>query len=875
MKIDKAYEPKEVEKRVCKFWEEESKNLFSANEDLKSSKKPFSIVIPPPNVTGVLHIGHSLNATIQDILCRYKRLKGYDVLWIPGTDHAGIATQNVVEKKLLAEDGIKKEDIGKDKFLEKVWQWKEQSGGTIINQFKRLGVSCDWDKERFTMDGGLSKAVRKSFVELYKQNLIYRSNYIINWCPRCLTAISDEEVEHEENEGFLYYIKYTAVDSDEFLVVATTRPETMFGDSAVAINPADERYKNLKIKRVVVPLIEREIPIIKDNYVDVEFGTGALKITPAHDFNDFEIGRKHNLPEIKAFDNSAIMTIEAGEFLGLDRFECRKKTVKALEEKGLLLKKEKYVNNIGHCYRCKTIIEPNLSVQWFVNVKPLAEKAIKAVKEKKINIIPSHWEKTYFEWMYNIRDWCISRQIWWGHRIPAWFCDDCGEIIVSEETPKNCTCGNKNLREETDVLDTWFSSGLWPFSTMGWPDKTDLLEKYYPTSVLVTSFDILFFWVARMAMMGIHLVGEIPFKDVYLHALVRDENGKKMSKSIGNVIDPLLLIENYGTDALRFTLAAFAAQGRDIKMSIERVEGYRFFINKIWNSARFAFIHIDEDVSENIDTKNLTLENVWILSELDGLSKGVSKKLDEYKFNEAATLLYKFVWHKFCDWYLEAIKPSLYGKKGIDAQKNSKAVLLKVLKDTLILLHPFIPFITEEIWLKLTNKNSIMLETYPDLNFYNEEKEKDMEFLMGIISGIRNVRSEMNISPAKEMFVVIRSKNSFEEKIIAENKSLIEDLAKVKLINEDIEKSVSFVVRATSVFILLGDVIDFEKEKKRLQLSIDKIDKEIGVIEKKLQNKNFLNKAPKDVVEKEREKSVCLKEKKDKVFNNLKKILSI
>ncbi|MDJ0819897.1 MAG: valine--tRNA ligase, partial [Desulfobacterales bacterium] len=636
--FDKGYEPHEVEKRWYEYWEKE--RLFAAQEE--SSRASYSIVIPPPNVTGVLHMGHALNNTMQDILCRYHRLQGANVLWMPGTDHAGIATQNVVEKKLAAE-GTDRHQLGRDKFIEAVWQWRETYGSAIINQLKRLGASCDWQRERFTMDEGLSKAVRKVFVQLYEEGLIYRGNYIINWCHRCHTALADLEVEHEEHDGNLYHIRYPYTKGNGGIVVATTRPETMLGDTAVAVHPDDERYRDVESDFVTLPLLEREIPIIRDAYVDMSFGTGGLKITPAHDPNDFEIGDRHNLPSVKVISDDGDMTAEAGRFEGLDRFECRKAVIEALEEEGLLIKIEPYRHSVGHCYRCNTVVEPNLSKQWFVRTQPLAEKAIEAVKSGQTKIIPEMWTNTYFEWMYNIRDWCVSRQIWWGHQIPAWTCSACGDIIVAMEAPSVCaSCNSDKLVQETDVLDTWFSSALWPFSTMGWPAQTPLLKTFYPTSVLVTAFDILFFWVARMMMMGIHFMHDVPFKDVYVHALVRDEDGKKMSKSTGNVIDPLNVIDQYGTDAFRYTLAAFAAQGRDIKMSEKRVEGYRHFINKLWNAARFALMHLERR-HEDLAPSNLSLPDQWILSRLARVSRDVAGALEDYRFNEAAGSLYNFV----------------------------------------------------------------------------------------------------------------------------------------------------------------------------------------------------------------------------------------
>ncbi|MBW1834472.1 MAG: valine--tRNA ligase, partial [Deltaproteobacteria bacterium] len=668
--LDKGYEPHEVEKRWYDFWEKEQ--LFAAKD--KSSQKPYSIVIPPPNVTGVLHMGHALNITMQDILCRYRRMHGDNVLWMPGTDHAGIATQNVVEKNLAGE-GRDRHQLGREKFIEAVWKWRKEYGSAIINQLKRLGASCDWDRERFTMDEGLSLAVRKVFVQLYNEGLIYRDNYIINWCQRCHTALADLEVEHEEHDGHLYHIKYPSTDGSGVIIVATTRPETMLGDTAIAVNPEDERYRNIGYNEVILPLMNRTIPIIREKYVDTSFGTGALKVTPAHDPNDFEIGRRHNLPSIKVIGDDGLMTSEAGQFKGLDRFECREAVLKALKKEGLLEKIEPHKHKVGHCYRCKTVVEPNLSKQWFVNVKPLAEKAVKAVEDGKTKIIPESWTKNYYNWMNDIRPWCISRQIWWGHQIPVWTCENCNEVIVAVDTPETCPkCNGKNLVQESDVLDTWFSSALWPFSTMGWPEETPLLKTFYPTSVLITGFDILFFWIARMMMMGIHFMGDVPFKDVYIHALVRDEEGSKMSKSKGNVIDPLTVIDHYGTDAFRFTLAAFAAQGRDIKMSEKRVEGYRNFVNKLWNASRFSLMHLNKGY-DDIDYNQLSLPDRWILSRLNTVTENVNDTLDNYRFNEAAGAIYKFVWHEFCDWYLEIIKPTLYAKEKQNERQSTLSVL--------------------------------------------------------------------------------------------------------------------------------------------------------------------------------------------------------
>jgi valyl-tRNA synthetase len=881
--LNKGYEPHDVEKRWYDFWEKEL--LFAANEE-KIDQRCYSIVIPPPNVTGVLHMGHALNNTLQDILCRYRRLCGDNVLWMPGTDHAGIATQNVVEKK-LADEGMDRHQVGREKFIEAVWEWRSEYGSAIINQLKRLGASCDWERERFTMDEGLSRAVRKVFVNLYNEGLIYRGNYIINWCHRCHTALADLEVEHEMHEGHLYHIRYPFTDGTRGVVVATTRPETMLGDTAVAVNPDDERYQGIESLQVILPLMNRTIPIIKDKYVDMSFGTGALKITPAHDPNDFEIGNHHNLERIKVIGDDGRMTSEAGKFKGLDRFECRKVVVNALKEEGLLEKIEPYQHSIGHCYRCKTIIEPNLSKQWFIRTKPLAKKAIDAVKNGDTKIIPEIWTKTYFEWMNNIKDWCISRQIWWGHQIPAWTCRTCQEIIVALDSPTNCpACGGSDLVQDTDVLDTWFSSALWPFSTMGWPDQTPLLKLFYPTSVLVTGFDILFFWVARMMMMGIHFMEDVPFRDVYVHALVRDEAGKKMSKSTGNVIDPLIIIDRYGTDAFRFTLAAFAAQGRDVKMSEKRVEGYRNFINKIWNAARFSLTHINKSYN-NITSQPLSLVDRWILSRLYRVSDKVSEALDSYRFNDAAGALYNFVWHEFCDWYLEAIKPTLYGKEGQSRQQGTLSVLWRVLHDTLVLLHPFVPFITEEIWHKLPGtKESIMKAAFPLYTDTDnpiqrdEEAELHMRLISGIITGIRNIRGEMNIAPSLSLAVSAQSQVESTKKTIQQHRDMIINLARLDALSvghavERPKSAATVVVDDATIFVSLEGIVDFAKEIQRLEKEINKLTNESASVSKKLNNEDFLTKAPAEVVEKVKAKHDGLVEKQEKLLTNLTKIKAL
>ncbi len=874
-KLPKAYDPKAVEEKWYKFWEE--KGFFKA--EIRHDKKPFCIVIPPPNITGTLHMGHALNNTIQDILCRYKRMKGYNVLWQPGTDHAGIATQNVVERS-LAEKGITRDQIGREKFIELVWKWKEKYGNIIVNQLKRLGCSCDWSRLRFTMDEGLSRAVKEVFVRLYEEGLIYKGDYIINWCPRCHTALADLEVEHEEKDGFLYYIRYPFRDQEGYIVVATTRPETLLGDTAVAVNPEDERYRHLEGKILLLPILKRQIPIILDSYVDMEFGTGALKITPAHDVNDFEIGNRHGLERIKVIDEDGRMTHLAGPYRGMDRFECREKIVEDLKKMGLLEKIEPYKTPLGHCYRCKTVIEPLLSKQWFVKVKPLAEKAIEAVKQGRTKIYPKNWEAVYFEWMRNIKDWCISRQIWWGHRIPAWYCKKCGHINVSKDEVKSCErCGSPELKQDEDVLDTWFSSALWPFSTLGWPDETEELKLFYPTDVLVTGFDILFFWVARMMMMGLHFMNDVPFREVYIHALIRDEQGRKMSKSQGNVIDPLVVMEKYGTDAFRFTLAALAAQGRDIRISEKKIEGYRHFVNKLWNAARFVLMNLDEEV-DGIE-EPLKKEDRWILTRLSQLSREVSRAIEEYRFNDAANMCYQFVWYEFCDWYVEMSKLSLYGEDR-NRRRAVLSVLLKCLSAICRILHPFMPFVTEEIWQKLPEREeSIMIAKFPEPEEFLEDPSavKDTELIMDLIVGIRNVRGELRIPPSKKVNVSI---DAPEEVIplIEENIGHIRNLAKVDSIEigSGIEKppySATAVVGNISAHVILKGVLNVEEEKRRIMKEMKKVEKDIEIFRKKLENRNFLEKAPAHIVEEVREKLKIAQEKLEKLNESLSLFESI
>ena len=876
--LPKAYEFKEVERNCYAYWEQQG--YFHA--DAGSRKPPFSIVIPPPNVTGQLHMGHALNNALQDVLCRFKRLKGFEVLWMPGTDHAGIATQNVVERQ-LGQDGLSRHELGREAFLARVWEWKEKYGGIIINQLKHLGASCDWQRERFTMDEGLSRAVRQVFVQLYQEGLIYRGKRMINWCPRCMTALANIEVEGDELDGHLYQIRYPLEGGQGGLVVATTRPETMLGDTAVAVHPEDPRYASYVGKRVILPLLNRPLPVIADAYVDREFGTGALKITPAHDFNDFEIGRQHQLELIQVIAENGVMTEQAGPYAGLDRFSCRKKILKDLEKGGFLVKVEDYKHRVGHCYRCKNVVEPMQSLQWFVDTRPLAEKAMEAVREGETKIIPSKWEKDYFGWLENVEDWCVSRQIWWGHRIPAWYCQACEQVIVSLDDPTHCThCGGSQLEQDADVLDTWFSSALWPFSTFGWPDDTVDLKKFYPTSVLVTGFDILFFWVARMMMMGLHFMRQVPFREVYVHALVRDAQGQKMSKSKGNVIDPLVIMDRYGTDALRFTLTALAVQGRDVKLSEERIEGYRHFVNKIWNASRLVLMNLEgletmAEVPQRLDG----LTHRWILSRLNQVIGEVEEALVNYHFNQYAQTLYHFIWHEYCDWYLEMIKPDLYGESPA-ARKLAQTLAAKILEQILVLLHPVMPFVTEELWQKLPQTaDSIMCAQFPvaDEARRDPAAEQQMELIMGVVSGIRNIRGEMNVPPSLRVDVVCLCEGDAEVGLLQRHSGVIVELARLEKLQVDrvgaLKKprvAASTVVKGVEVHVILQDILDFDNESKRLGKELGKLEKEFNLVHRKLSNEDFLGKAPLEVIEKEREKETRLGEKVTKFRRHLEVI---
>ena len=852
--LAKTYNPSEVEDRIYSNWVE--KKYFHAEID--KTKKPFTIVIPPPNVTGQLHMGHALDETLQDILIRYKRMQGYSTLWVPGTDHAGIATQIKVEEELRVNEGLTRYDLGREKFLERVWQWKEKYGSRIINQLKKIGSSCDWDRERFTMDEGCSKAVKEVFVNLYEKGLIYQGSRIINWCPHCITALSDAEVDHAEQPGHFWHIKYNVKDSDDFVVIATTRPETLFGDTAVAVNPEDERYASLVGKTLILPLVGREIPVIADEYVDKEFGTGCVKITPAHDPNDFEVGLRHNLEQIKVMNDDATMNSYAGKYEGMDRYECRKEMIKDLEEMGLLLKIEDHTHNVGECYRCGTTVEPIISKQWFVKMEPLAKPAIDAVKNDETEFIPEHFEKIYFHWLENIRDWCISRQLWWGHRIPAFYCDDCNEMVVTKEDSAVCPKCGKPMRQDPDTLDTWFSSALWPFSTLGWPDKTPEMEYFYPTSVLVTGYDIIPFWVMRMMFSGLEHTGQVPFDKVFIHGLVRDSQGRKMSKSLGNGIDPLEIISEYGADALRFTLATGNSPGNDMRFYTERVEASRNFANKIWNASRFLMMNLSIDEIKLPDVSELKLEDKWILSEYNNLVKEVTENLDKYELGVAVSKLYDFIWDKYCDWYIELVKPRLYDADGADSVAQN--VLSFVLIGALKLLHPFMPFITEEIFSGLpTGEESIMISAWPtyDESLSFEADEKRMGIVMDAIRSVRNIRSQMNVVPSKKakLIIVTENKAVFEgtgtyfEKLASASETVVTDT------KDGIdENAVNVVVEGATIYIPLDELVDREKEIERLEKELKTLEGEIKRVEGKLGNAGFVAKAPAHVVEEEKAK---------------------
>ncbi|KEI84518.1 valine--tRNA ligase [Clostridium botulinum] len=872
----KTYDPKEFEERLYKNWKE--KSYFTPEVD--ENKKPYTIVLPPPNITGKLHLGHALDDTLQDILMRTKRMQGYSTLWLPGQDHASIATEVKVENELLKE-GIVKKEIGREAFLEKVWEWTDEYRNKIRNQIKKLGCSLDFTRERFTMDEQLDKAVKHFFVKLYNEGLIYQGNRITNWCPKCKTALSDAEIEYSEHEGHFWHVKYPVVGSDEYLEIATTRPETMLGDTAVAVNPKDERYAHLVGKTLMLPLVNREIPIVADDYVDMEFGTGAVKITPAHDPNDYQVGKRHNLPEINVMFDDGRINYKETRYHEMDRYEARKAIVEDLKNEGFLVKIKEHNHNVSCHDRCNTVIEPIISKQWFVKMEELAKPAIDVVKNKKVKFVPERFDKTYFNWMENIQDWCISRQLWWGHRIPVWYCKDCGEVIVVTEEPKKCPkCNSEKLQQDNDVLDTWFSSALWPFSTLGWPDKTPDLKYFYPNNTLVTGYDIIFFWVARMVFSGLYCMDDIPFDTVLIHGIVRDSEGKKMSKSLGNGVDPIEVIDEYGADALRFTLVTGNAPGNDIRYYPERVEAARNFANKIWNASRFVLMNLDKDLMDKYkDNKNYTIADKWILSRLNTVVKEVTENIEKFELGIASQKIYDFIWGEFCDWYIELVKPVLYGE---DEQSKGIAfnVLHKVLETSLQLLHPIMPFITEEIYTHLyTEYESIVISKWPEYDeiLKDEKSEKDMEYIIEAIKSIRNVRTEMNVPPSRKAKLMIYLTEKEAERSFKEGEVYFQKLASASEVSflenkETSDKNVSVVTRGAEIFIPLLELVDIEKELERLNKEKEKLEKEIDRVEKKLANKKFVSKAPESVVNEEREKGEKYKAMLKSVLESLESL---
>jgi len=872
--MEKVYDPSKVEDRLYQKWLE--KKYFHAEVD--RSRKPFTIVIPPPNITGQLHMGHALDNTLQDILIRWKRMQGYNTLWMPGTDHASIATEVKIVQK-MAEEGLTKQDLGRQGFLKRAWAWKEQYGGTIIKQLQKLGSSCDWDRERFTMDEGLSKAVLEVFVRLYEKGWIYRGVKIINWCPVCQTTISDAEVEHVEKGGHFWHIRYPMKDGSGYIQIATTRPETMLGDTAVAVHPEDERYKDFIGKTVILPLVNREIPVIADEYVDREFGTGVVKITPAHDPNDFEVGLRHNLPQINIMNDDGTLNEAAGKYAGLDRYEARKLIVKDLEEQGYLVKIEDHVHNVGLHDRCNTVIEPMIKMQWFVKMEELAKPAIEVLKNGKLRFVPERFGKVYLHWLENIRDWCISRQLWWGHRIPAYYCDQCGHIEVAKETPKACSkCGCTSFKQDEDTLDTWFSSALWPFSSLGWPDKTEELDYFYPTDVLVTGYDIIFFWVVRMVFSGLEQMGDVPFKDVLIHGLVRDSQGRKMSKSLGNGVDPLEIIEKYGADALRLTLVTGNAPGNDMRFYYERVEASRNFGNKIWNATRFILMNLEGEDEVQVKVEDLTAADKWILSKVNTLAKEVTENMDKYELGIAVSKLYDFFWEEFCDWYIEMVKPRLYNKED-NTRKAALWTLKTVLINALKLLHPYMPFITEEIFTNIQNEEeTIMLSAWPE---FKEEwkfsvEEDEIELMKQAIRNIRNLRAEMNVPPSKKAKLIVVSEDDKVLDIFERGKVFFASLAygNEVLVQKDKtgvdEDAVSTIIPGATIYIPFAELVDISKEIERLQKEKEKLIKEVERVEKKLSNKGFVEKAPQNVIEEEKEKQVKYKTMLEQVEERLK-----
>ncbi|MCK8815848.1 valine--tRNA ligase [Natroniella sulfidigena] len=860
--LSTTYDPAQVEDKWYSHWKEKEYFKAEVNED----KESFTIMMPPPNVTGQLHIGHALTMTFQDILTRWKRMQGYEALWMPGTDHASIATEVKVVNKMREEEGLTKDDITREEFLDRAWDWTEEYGGTITKQLQKLGVSCDWDRERFTMDEGCNQSVKEAFVQLYEEGLIYRGDYIVNWCPDCLTTLSDIEVEHEDQPGKLYHIKYQVKNSDEYIVVATTRPETLLGDTAIAVNPDDERYQDLVGEKVIVPIVEREIEVVADEYVDSEFGTGLVKVTPGHDPNDFEIGERHDLEIIKVIDDQANMTAAAGKYEGLDRYQCRKELIADLDEVGLLEEIEEHEHSVGQCYRCDTTVEPLVSKQWYVAMEELAKPAIEAVRSGDTNFVPERFDKVYFNWMENIRDWCISRQLWWGHRIPAWYCQDCEQVIVAREEPEVCSaCGSSDLKQDEDVLDTWFSSGLWPFSTLNWPAENPDLDYFYPTDVLVTGRDIIFFWVARMIFMALKFTDETPFDDVYIHGLVRDAEGRKMSKSLGNGVDPLEVIEEVGCDTLRMTLITGNTPGNDIRYRPERVEASRNFANKLWNASRFVLMNLEDFDLDNLDTNQLdyTLADQWILSRLNRKIKRVTELFEEYQFGQVSQELYDFVWREFCDWYIELIKPRLYQDGDSLQRQTAQYVAYYTLENILRLLHPIMPFITEEIWQYLPGDGeSIMVAQWPeaDKSAIAEQAEEKMEVIMEVIRNIRNIRNEMKVNPGREITAILTSDVAEKLEIVKEGQAYIADLAKVSQLEikdkleSRPEQASTAITEKIEIILPLAGMVDLDKEIVRLEEEIEEMEFEIKRAEGKLNNDGFVNNAPEHLVEEERQK---------------------
>lgn len=874
--MTKAYDPEPVEKKWSRFWEE--KGLFRA--EVQSQAEPYTVAIPPPNITGGLTIGHVLDMTIQDILIRWKRMEGYETLWLPGTDHAGIATQNAVEKK-LAERGLTRNDLGKEKFVEEIWKWREKYGRQIVEQLNRLGCSCDWSRERFTLDEGLTRAVWEVFFRLWEEGLIYRGDYIINWCPRCRTALSNEEVEYVEADGSLYYLKYPEKEGDGCAVVATTRPETMLGDVALAVNPHDEKTRWAVGRIFILPLMERELPVIEDSFVDPEFGTGIVKVTPAHDPNDFDMGRRHSLEPILVMDEDGKMNSNAGKYEGEDRLTCRENILKDLEASGLLEKTEPHRYSVGHCYRCETTVEPYLSKQWFVKMKPLAESAIEAVRRDETKFYLERWKKVYFHWMENVRDWCISRQLWWGHRLPIWYCQGCDEVVVSREQPSECpACGSKNLRQDEDVLDTWFSSWLWPFSTLGWPEESEDLKFFYPTSALVTGWDIIFLWVARMIMAGLHFTGKVPFREVYFHGMVRDEERRKLSKSLGNSPDPIELIDEYGADGVRMGMMLITPEGQDVLFSKSRMEVGRNFANKVWNASRLILMSLDKAERRDVKAElpdDLDVSDRWILSRFNRTVSSTTQALNNYNFNDAAKTLYEFTWHEFCDWYVELIKPRLYGE-GEETRGAALAVAGHVLGGILRLIHPFMPFISEELWQLISHEGESIVTAewpQPDSKLTDEEAEAEMDLIQKVIVAIRNIKSEMGVSPQKKAECYLRSGDDSKRGVLEGARDSILNLAGIEelTVREEVERpphSATAIVSGVEVFVPLANLIDLDAEKRRLSKELDRVSEELEKVSRRLEGKDFLAKAPEEVVARTEAKKDEYSSKVAKLKENLR-----